>query len=110
KEGNSYVAGSFSAAAHVTGDASYNVYIIRNNELLGWIDMKDEIRNEAKTVIALLHSKNIKTILLSGDRRENCDQVAGALGIDEVFAERTPQQKLEIIAQLNAQSPTAMVG
>jgi Cu+-exporting ATPase len=110
KEGNSYVAGSFAVAQQFTDDASHNVYIIRNNELIGWIDVKDEIRSEAKNVIALLHSKNIKTILLSGDRREKCEQVAKELNIDEVFAEQTPQQKLETIARLNAQSPTAMVG
>ncbi len=41
KEGNTYVAGSFKAAAALTNDHAHNVYIIRNNELLGWIDVAD---------------------------------------------------------------------
>ena len=78
--------------------------------MLGWIDVKDEIRPEAKAVINYLHSKNIKTILLSGDRLAKCEQLATELGIDEVIAEQTPEQKLQKIAELNAVAPTAMVG
>jgi len=47
---------------------------------------------------------------LSGDRKEKCDQIAATLGIDEVIAEKTPEEKLEIIGHLNATTPTAMVG
>lgn len=108
--GDLYLAGSYKWAEGLTNDDTHNVYIIKNNELLGWIDLKDEIRPEAPAVIACLHSKNIKTILLSGDRLAKCKQVAQALGIDEVIAEQTPQQKLNTIASLTAQGPTAMVG
>ena len=94
KQGNTYIAGSFNAAKHLTDDASHNVYLIRNNELIGWIDVADEIRAEAKGVVAMLHSKNIKTILLSGDRKEKSEAVAKQLGIDEVIAEQTPAAKI----------------
>jgi len=110
EKGNSFIAGSYNVAKNLTGDASHNVYIVRNNELIGWIDVTDEIRSEAKDVIALLHSKNIKTILLSGDRKEKSEAVAKQLGIDEVIAEQTPQQKSETVALLNEIAPTAMVG
>ena len=108
--GNNYSAGSFETARHLTDDATHNIYIIRNNKLIGWIDIDDEIRDEAKDIVALLHSKNIKTILLSGDRKEKCETVAKQLGIDEVIAEQTPQQKSEWVAKLNSIAPTAMVG
>lgn len=94
KEGNEYIAGSYKVAKHLTEDLSHNVYVIRNNELLGWIDVADEIRKEAKQVISVLHARGIKTILLSGDSKLKCDLVAKQLGIDEVVAEQTPQQKL----------------
>ncbi len=58
----------------------------------------------------MLHSKNIKTILLSGDRKDKTEAVAQQLGIDEVIAEQTPEQKSEWVAKLNAVAPTAMVG
>jgi Cu+-exporting ATPase len=72
--------------------------------------VKDEVRPEAKAVVDYLHGKNIKTILLSGDRYANTKALADQLGIDEVIAEQTPEQKLEKIANLTASTPTAMVG
>ncbi|MFI5131143.1 MAG: heavy metal translocating P-type ATPase, partial [Chitinophagales bacterium] len=109
-EGNVYQAGSYKIAEIFTQDDQHSVYIVRNEELIGWIDVEDEIRPEAKTVIAYLHSKNIRTILLSGDRFKKTKQLGDQLGIDEVIAEQTPEQKLNKIAELNATTPTAMVG
>lgn len=110
KEGNQFLAGSFQIAAKHTIDYSHNVYILRNNELLGWIDVADEIRPEAKEIIGRLHQQGIHTILLSGDKKEKSAQVAAMLGIQEVYAEQNPQQKLETITRLNQSIPTAMVG
>jgi Cu+-exporting ATPase len=110
KDGNEYWAGSFKLAEKFTEDDKHNIYVIKNNQLLGWIDVKDGVRPEAKHVVDYLHSKNIKTILLSGDRLAKCQQLAKELGIDEVIAEQTPEQKLQKIAELNAVIPTAMVG
>ena len=78
--------------------------------MLGWIDVKDEIRHEAATVVEYLKKRNIKTFLLSGDRLEKCKLLAEELGIDEVIAEQTPQQKLNVIEELTRQAPTVMVG
>ena len=111
KEGNTYVAGSFkSVAPSSLIDDNHNIYISKNNKLIGWIDVVDEVRAEAKDIIAQLKAKGINTILLSGDKKEKCIQIQQQLGIDEVFAEFNPQQKLEKIAALTAIQPTAMVG
>lgn len=108
-EGNIFELGSYKILSSTPAEF-HNVYVIKNKELLGWVDVKDEIRPEAKEVIAWLHAKNIKTILLSGDRSEKVKQVAAELGIDEAIAEQTPEQKLEKIGALTAQAPVAMVG
>lgn len=110
KEGNLYTAVSHKGVTALTGDAAHNVYITRNGVLLGWVDVADEIRPEAKAVVMQLHQAGIKTILLSGDAREKCAQVAAALGIEEVVAEQTPEQKLQRIAAYNEVAPVAMVG
>lgn len=110
KEGNEYWAGSYKIAKEKTDDTTHNVYILKNKELIGWIDVRDELRTEAKEVISYLRSKNIKTILLSGDKKEKCDPIAAALGIEEVIAEQSPEEKLAKISALNALVPTAMVG
>ena len=57
-----------------------------------------------------LKAKNIKTILLSGDNKIKCEQVANEVGIDEIYAEQSPEEKLVKIAALNNELPTAMVG
>lgn len=110
KEGNVYQAGSYRIAETLTNDDSHNVYITKNGQLLGWINVKDELRPESKSVVSYLHQKGIKTILLSGDRRKKTEQLAKEVGIDEVIAEQTPEQKLDKIATLTASAPTAMVG
>jgi len=110
KEGNEYWAGSYRLAEKFTEDDKHSVYVVENGRLLGWIDVKDETRVEAKQVVNYLHSKNIKTLLLSGDRMAKCEQLAKELGIDEVIAEQTPQQKLKKVEELNAIAATAMVG
>jgi Cu+-exporting ATPase len=91
-------------------DEPHSAYLLKNGQLLGWFDTEDELREEAIDVIKYLHSKNIKTILLSGDSVERCNTIAAAVGIDEVYAERSPEEKLRIIERLNAASPVAMIG
>jgi Cu+-exporting ATPase len=61
-------------------------------------------------VISYFKKLKIKTILLSGDIKQKCVDVAGVLGMDEVIAEQTPQQKLQQLERLTSLSPTAMVG
>ena len=107
KEGNIYQAGSYRL---VNDDKEHNIYILKNGAMIGWIDVDDELRPEAKEVISYLHSQNIKTVLLSGDLQQKCDSIAQQLNIDVVFAEQTPVQKLEKIAVLSENIPTAMVG
>ena len=61
----------------------HNLYLSINGELAGWVDLKDEIRPEAKQVVSYLKSKGIKTWLLSGDRKSKSILVANELGIDQ---------------------------
>ena len=110
KEGNIYELGSYKIAATYTSEATHTAYLIKNKSLAGWFDMDDAIRDETIDVIKYLHSKNIKTILLSGDSLERCNQLATTVGIDEVYAEKNPAEKLQIIEKLNAASPVAMIG
>lgn len=110
KEGNIFIAGSFKIAEHLTNDQDHHIYILKNDELIGWIDVEDEIRPEAKSIIQYLKSRKITTILLSGDKKEKCLEVAYRLGIDEVIAEQTPEQKLAHITRLTKEAATVMIG
>lgn len=110
KEGDEYWAGSYAVANNFTNNDEHAVYVLKNNELIGWIDISDEVRPEAKAVIQYLQKKGIDTILLSGDRQSKAERIASELGILQVLAEKTPEEKLAIIETLTARAPTAMVG
>ena len=109
-EGNSYLLGSYKIAASQTNDNTHTAYLLKNDKLIGWFNLEDEIRPEAKEVITYLHKKNIETILLSGDTLDRTKKIADTLGIDKVYAEKTPEEKLKIIEKLNTEKPVAMVG
>jgi Cu+-exporting ATPase len=110
KEGQVFWAGSYAVAKHLTADDSHNVYVVAGDRLLGVIDVADTVRPEAAAVIRRLHEQGIDTVLLSGDRLAACRKLADALGIREVLAEQSPEQKLEHVTRLNAEMPVAMVG
>ncbi len=109
-QGNAYKIGSYKIAETLTRDGSHNIYVLKNDELLGWIDLQDELRPEAKEVVQYLQRRGIKTILLSGDRYAKTKQVADALGISDVIAEQTPEQKLSAVEALSKEATTVMVG
>jgi Cu+-exporting ATPase len=109
-EGNSYKLGSFDFAGDTTAVEHHNIYIQKNGQFLGWIDLQDELRPETKDVLKYLKSRNIKTILLSGDRYKKTKLLADTLMIDEVIAEQTPEQKLQKVEELTKKAPTVMVG
>jgi Cu+-exporting ATPase len=110
KEGNTYAAISYNAAKNFGAIEGHNVYVLRNSKLIGWIDMKDEIRPEAKEVIAALKRNGLEPVLLSGDSMFKCKQVADTLGIDKVYAEKSPAEKMQMVEAFTKEQPTAMVG
>jgi len=105
-----YAVGSIKILEGIVAEKNHNVYVTKNGELLGWIDLQDELRPEAKSVVQFLQSHGVKTILLSGDTYTKSKQIADSLGIEEVIAEQTPEQKLQKIATLSKEATTVMVG
>ncbi len=108
-EGNVFMIGSAGISGLIK-DHSHHLYVTKNDEPIGWIDIEDEIRPEAAEVISFCKRKGIKTILLSGDSKAKSKLVADRLGINEVIAEQSPKQKLEVIERLVSEQPTIMVG
>ncbi|MCW3089171.1 MAG: ATPase [Ferruginibacter sp.] len=109
-DGNVYQLGSHKMIENFPTGTIHTAYLLKNGLLVGWFDMEDVIREEAIPVINYLHSKNIQTVLLSGDSFYRTKKVAEALGIKEVYAEKSPGEKLKIVEELNMVQPVAMVG
>lgn len=108
--GNHYLLGSYQLATGLTSDDSHQLYLIENGVLAGWIDLQDDIRPEAASVIAVLESQGISPVLLSGDSPGKCIQVARILGISRVYGGQSPSQKLRTLESLLKEGPVAMVG
>ena len=82
-------------------------------DLIGRVLLRDQIRSESAAVLRELGRQGIRTVMLTGDRRHAAEAVAKELGVGEVRAHLTPEQKVEAIQQLRSQSAgrkVAMVG
>lgn len=110
KEGNVIKAGSFRIAENQAENKTHNIYLTINGKLAGAVDLEDEIQPYAKEAIGLLNGAGIETIMLSGDKKERCEELATKLGIKKVYSEQSPAQKLEIVEQLSQATKIAMVG
>jgi len=80
----------------------------------GWMatfEMEEGLRDDAVQAVAELRALGIRTWLLSGDRREAAERVAGLVGVDGTMAEASPERKLEELMALQSQGwRVAMVG
>ncbi|TFD79173.1 heavy metal translocating P-type ATPase [Cryobacterium fucosi] len=86
------------------------VLIEDNGQVIGAIAVRDELRPEAREVIARLNASGYTTAMLTGDNLITATALGQAAGITEVHADLRPEDKAEIIRTLKARQPTAMVG
>ena len=63
----------------------------------------------ADAAIAALHGLGVETVMVTGDRTETARAVADAVGIDRVVAEVLPQDKVDVVAALQAEGRTVAV-
>lgn len=79
------------------------VLVAVNHEISGIISISDQIRDEVPLALQSLKENGIKhTVMLTGDNKSVADQVAEQLGINRVFAEILPEDKVEKIKQCKA--------
>ncbi|CAM2795013.1 heavy metal translocating P-type ATPase [Rariglobus hedericola] len=80
-------------------------------DVIGRVLLRDQIRAESKDVLAKLKAAGIHTVMLTGDRRQAAESVAREIGLDEVRAGLTPEEKVAAIQELRAGGrKVAMVG
>jgi heavy metal translocating P-type ATPase len=75
-------------------EAASDVFVARNNQILGAIAFSDTIRPDAKGAIETLNGMGMRTVLLTGDSRAVAEAVGNQLGIREIVAEALPEDKL----------------
>ncbi|MBE9167724.1 heavy metal translocating P-type ATPase [Pleurocapsales cyanobacterium LEGE 06147] len=88
------------------------VWVAQTDKVIGLIAVADTIRPESARLIKQLKQLDIEQIvLLTGDNQRTANSVAQSLGIDEVYAEVLPEDKLTVIKHLKQKyQNVAMVG
>ena len=89
-----------------------SVFVNVAGQYAGVITFTDRTRPEAKQTITALHELGVeKTLMISGDSQAIADKVAAQVGLDEVYAEQLPADKIAVLDQTPKENrPVVMVG
>lgn len=87
------------------------VYIATDKTLIGFIALRDTVREDAKATIEKLKSIGITPMLLTGDNEQAASAIAGNVGINDVRANLLPEEKMNIIKSYSVGAdPICMIG
>ena len=82
-----------------------------DGQAVGIVAVADTVRADAAAAIAALHRRGVRVVMATGDASRVAHNVAAQLGVDEVRAELMPEDKLDIVRELqDAGRVVAMVG
>jgi len=108
--GNQYQLGSYRLVEGLSEVEAHSIYILKNREIIAGVDIQDELKANVAATIALLNQQNLNTVMLSGDSEEKCNLLAAEIGIQTVYGQQLPDEKLNRIDALQKIAPTVMVG
>jgi Cu+-exporting ATPase len=109
-DGAKYSAGSYEIASSLTEDKTHTIYLVKDGKLAGFIDLEDEVKAESAALIKRLTELGIESVILSGDSLEKCKIIGEKTGINQIYARKTPKEKLEIVDEIQKKGPAAFVG
>jgi heavy metal translocating P-type ATPase len=96
------------------GSGETRVLVGIDGVVAGVIVMADELRPDAGHIVEALRSEGVRHVaMVSGDRRSVAERVGRELGVDRVYAEQSPEDKLEVVRRLRGTAelqPVVMVG
>ncbi len=108
--GNRELVKSFNIEIEPYDETSSISYVGNENKLLGYLVLQDELKEDSKALIQKLHSEKYETILISGDTNVEVKRIQAELGIDHVFGEVKPEEKLAKIDEIKKESRIIYVG
>lgn len=92
-------------------DGKTEVYLIKDDVVIGALALADQIRDESRETIAMLKAMGVKTAMITGDSKDVATYVARELGLDQFFAEVRPEDKAAKVKEVQASGQrVAMVG
>lgn len=85
--------------------------VVENQKILGVVELKDIVKGGIKERFAQLRQMGIKTVMITGDNHLTAAAIAAESGVDDFLAEATPEAKLALIRQYQAEGRlVAMTG
>jgi heavy metal translocating P-type ATPase len=95
----------------VAEEGHSNIFVAVDGGLAGVIVLVDPVREDSAATLAGMRTLGIERIVMvTGDHHGVADRVGAALGVDEVLAECSPEDKVEAVRRESRQAPTVMVG
>ncbi len=92
-------------------EGSMTVFVGVDEQPVGVLLLSDPIRPDAaRTLRSLRRSGMQRIVMVTGDRSEVAEAVGSYIGVDQVLAERTPADKLDVVRIERSAAPTIMVG
>ena len=73
------------------------IYVAKDGKFIGYVVLKDVVRDKAKDLVKKLNEIGIKIVLLSGDKESTVKEVADAVGIKEYYSKLLPQEKTKFV-------------
>ncbi len=99
------------ARRRVHWEGATGIYVALEGRPRGVVLVTDPVRTDAAHALRVLRRHGVaRVVMVTGDRREVGDLVGDAVGVDEVVAECSPAQKLDVVRAERALALTAMVG
>ena len=99
------------AADRAAARGQASVYLLTSQAAVAAFTVADAVRPESREAVQRLHAQGIEVVMLTGDAKAVADAVAADLGIDTVFSEVLPGDKVDKIKALKSQGKrVAMVG
>jgi len=98
-------------AAELAAQGRTPMFVAIDGREAGLIAVADRIKAESKAAIDLMHAMGLRVVMMTGDNRKTADAVAAQVGVDQVFAEVLPKDKVEKVKSLQAEGHVVgMVG
>ncbi len=92
-------------------DGNTTIFLVVDNSVKALLGIADAMKKSTPGMIAEIQARGYKTVLLTGDQQKVADIIAGEIGIDSVIAQVKPDEKANVIKQLQDQGEVvAMVG
>lgn len=107
--GNALLLSDSGISVSVPKETGTVVYIAIDGKYAGHIIIRDNPKKDAEEAISLLHKNGIRTALLTGDRKETGEEIGKKLGLDEIYAELLPGDKVEKLEALMQKAPGKVV-